>query len=125
MLTTSSILMKYAIPALFGSATKTYLDYKSKKVSAPTVVVSLIMNSIVAVGFGSFAAHAFVGEFPSKDHFGYAIEMASVLFLVASVYLVHGVVTRGDIEIIVMYAMFAGGMLLYVRPFFRSKKKIE
>lgn len=73
MLTTSSILMKYAIPALFGSATKTYLDYKSKKVSAPAVVVSLIMNSIVAVGFGSFAAHAFVGEFPSKDHFGYAI----------------------------------------------------
>tara|TARA_R110002124_G_C8646568_1_gene488824 strand:- start:138 stop:317 length:180 start_codon:yes stop_codon:yes gene_type:complete len=52
-------------------------------------------------------------------------EIASVLFLVASVYLVHGVVTRGDIEIIVMYAMFAGGMLLYVRPFFRSKKKIE
>jgi len=73
MLTTGSILMKYAIPALFGSATKTYLDYKIEKVSAPTVVVSLVMNSIIAVGFGSFTAHAFVGEFPSKDHFGYAI----------------------------------------------------
>jgi hypothetical protein len=49
-------------------------------------------------------------------------EIASVLFLIISVYLVHGVVLMSDIEIITMYAMFSGGMLLYVRPSYHNKK---
>jgi hypothetical protein len=73
MLTVCPILTKYAVPALFGAATKTFLDYKIKKVSISNLLVNLAMNSIIAVGFGSFSAHAFVGEFPSKDHFGFAI----------------------------------------------------
>ena len=67
------IIAKYAIPALFGAATKSYLDWQLAKTTLLKFIVNFIMNSVVAVGFGSFTAYAFVGEFPNKDHFGYAI----------------------------------------------------
>jgi hypothetical protein len=73
MLTVTPILFKYAIPAVFGAATKSYLDYQAKKVSICVLLTTFVMNSIVAVGVGSFSAYAFVGEFPDKIHFGYAI----------------------------------------------------
>ena len=73
MLSALPILSKYAIPTLFGAATKTFLDYKIKKAPVTELIVNLFMNSVVAMGFGAFAAHAFVGEFPDKLHFGYAI----------------------------------------------------
>jgi hypothetical protein len=73
MITIEPLITKYALSALFGAATKTYLDYQTKKVSISELLVGLVANSIIAVGFGSISAYAFVGEFPSKDHFGYAI----------------------------------------------------
>lgn len=73
----SPIIIKYAVPALFGAATKTYLDYQRSKATVKQLLVSLIMNSIVAVGVGAFSAHAFVGEYPGKEHFGYAIAFFS------------------------------------------------
>ena len=68
-----SILTKYAVPALFGAATKTFLDYQRAKTSLITLVTTFVINSIVSVGVGSFSAYAFVGEYPAKAHFGYAI----------------------------------------------------
>jgi len=72
MLTTIPII-KYALPALLGAATKTYLDWKENKVGFGAVIAALIMNSVIAFGVGALSAHAFTLEFPEKEHFGYSI----------------------------------------------------
>lgn len=69
----STILSKYAAPALFGAATKTYLDYKREKVRLTRLIINLFLNSIFALGFGSMVANAFYYEFPDKEHLTYAV----------------------------------------------------
>jgi len=54
------------------------------------------------------------------------MELASLIFLITSTYLVMGSLPEQAIEIIVMYAIFSSGMLLYIRPSYHNKKnKLE
>ena len=67
------ILSKYAAPALFGAATKTYFDYKRNKVTICKLLLAWIANSFFALGLGVIAAHTFIHEYPANEHFAYPI----------------------------------------------------
>lgn len=48
-------------------------------------------------------------------------EIASLIFLVATLYLTVGSLTEQTIDILIMYALFMFGTLGYLRPLFHPK----
>jgi len=69
----ASVSYKYGLSAIFGAATKTYFDYKKSKVGLLTLIRAFCVNSAFALGLASMAVHIFIQEYPSKEHFSYAV----------------------------------------------------
>lgn len=68
-----STIIEYALPAVIGAATRTYMDCRDNAVDFFTVLGMFFMNAIIAVSAGCYCAYLFVNAYPDEQHFGYSI----------------------------------------------------